>query len=535
MSKLITKNDLKGILNQVLPVDDDSSWIYPELTSQFENYSEDTKVRYRKVGNIVTIIGAVNPTSTITGSDTWYTIFTLPEGYRPSTHMHLLMQGSGNAVWLLGIGSDGDVKFSRHRYNNATSSTYAYSDVTTSNWLPLHAEFMIAESVEKSGVRGGGGGSVDSTAIPTANKVAEFDDDAYMNSSDKTDEEISEFLDSIVNTSGQYVITDVAMYGRGDIGEIKPFAGSVIPTGWLLCDGSAISRTTYSDLFAVIGTTYGTGDGSTTFNLPDLRDRFPVGAGTTYSLNSKGGSKDAVVVNHTHLLSSGWQSASGQPDRITYGGVNGQYQNTGYGNVQFVQSTGETGTNKNLPPYIGINFIIFAQNNIASVSNASIDIFYPIGSYYETSDSTFDPNASWGGSWTVETRTTESRTLLWTNPSPTSDFTAGAVSLPNVYGQYSNLEILYKASKTEDNSNGSAIMEKLSCNMATSVSYTAWNNAWYLRHRARWWANEGMYFDSAYYNNLGDPTASGQNDANLIPYKIWGIKDITKYYWHRIA
>lgn len=52
------------------------------------------------------------------------------------------------------------------------------------------------------------------------------------------------------------------------------------PDGWLICDGSQISRTTYSDLFSVIGTTFGSGDGSTTFTLPDLRAAFVRGAGS---------------------------------------------------------------------------------------------------------------------------------------------------------------------------------------------------------------------------------------------------------------
>lgn len=58
------------------------------------------------------------------------------------------------------------------------------------------------------------------------------------------------------------------------IGTVSMFANSTAPTGWLKCNGAAISRTSYSDLFSVIGTTYGTGDGSTTFNLPDFRGRF---------------------------------------------------------------------------------------------------------------------------------------------------------------------------------------------------------------------------------------------------------------------
>jgi microcystin-dependent protein len=60
-------------------------------------------------------------------------------------------------------------------------------------------------------------------------------------------------------------------------GTVSQFAGATAPTGWLICDGSAVSRTTYSTLFGVVGATYGAGDGSTTFNVPDFRGRVPVG------------------------------------------------------------------------------------------------------------------------------------------------------------------------------------------------------------------------------------------------------------------
>ena len=68
-------------------------------------------------------------------------------------------------------------------------------------------------------------------------------------------------------SASAYRLLDV----RGDTGEIKAFAGATVPKGYLLCFGQAISRTAYAGLFAVLGTTYGAGDGSTTFNLPDLR------------------------------------------------------------------------------------------------------------------------------------------------------------------------------------------------------------------------------------------------------------------------
>lgn len=69
----------------------------------------------------------------------------------------------------------------------------------------------------------------------------------------------------------------VAATGAVPIGGMVAFAGTAAPAGWLLCFGQAVSRSTYSDLFSVIGTTYGIGDGSTTFNLPDKRGRVSVG------------------------------------------------------------------------------------------------------------------------------------------------------------------------------------------------------------------------------------------------------------------
>lgn len=77
-------------------------------------------------------------------------------------------------------------------------------------------------------------------------------------------------------------------------GLVLPFAGSSIPSGWVDCDGSAISRSTYALLFTAIGTTYGVGDGSTTFNVPDLRDRVAIGAGGNTALAGNEG------VSHTN-------------------------------------------------------------------------------------------------------------------------------------------------------------------------------------------------------------------------------------------
>jgi len=70
-------------------------------------------------------------------------------------------------------------------------------------------------------------------------------------------------------------------------GTILPFAGTTAPNGYLPCDGSAVSRSTYPDLFAALGTTWGIGDGSKTFNLPDFRGRAPIGAGQGLGLTNR--------------------------------------------------------------------------------------------------------------------------------------------------------------------------------------------------------------------------------------------------------
>lgn len=80
-------------------------------------------------------------------------------------------------------------------------------------------------------------------------------------------------------------------------GIVMPFAGTVEPQGYLFCDGSAVSRDTYAALFAVIGTTYGSGDGSTTFNLPDLTGRVVIGVSGTHALGTTGGEASHALLS----------------------------------------------------------------------------------------------------------------------------------------------------------------------------------------------------------------------------------------------
>ena len=102
-------------------------------------------------------------------------------------------------------------------------------------------------------------------------------------------------------------------------GTVNLYAGATAPTGWLLCDGSAVSRTTYSELFTAIGTQYGAGDGTTTFNVPNLSGKVPVGLDSSDTdfdaLGETGGSKthtltSAEVPSHNHNAATNAQSSS---------------------------------------------------------------------------------------------------------------------------------------------------------------------------------------------------------------------------------
>lgn len=77
-----------------------------------------------------------------------------------------------------------------------------------------------------------------------------------------------------------HIETKVNELDKGQAGIVQMYAGATVPSGWLLCNGQAVSRATYSALFTAISTTWGVGNGSTTFNVPDMREAAPVGVGT---------------------------------------------------------------------------------------------------------------------------------------------------------------------------------------------------------------------------------------------------------------
>lgn len=158
------------------------------------------------------------------------------------------------------------------------------------------------------------------------------------------------------------------------VGSIVPFGSDTVPENWLLCDGSAVSRTEYAELFSVIGGNYGVGDGSTTFNLPDLRGRVAVGKDGTQTefdnLGEKGGEK-------THQLTVG--ELPKHTPKVNYLGEHSTGLNDGPYGYKFSYSLGcdESLTTEPigndephniLQPYQVTNYIIKARQSAGIVA-----------------------------------------------------------------------------------------------------------------------------------------------------------------------
>ena len=163
---------------------------------------------------------------------------------------------------------------------------------------------------------------------------------------------------------------------------IVPWSSASVPSGFLECDGSAVSRSTYSALFAIVGTTYGSGDGASTFNVPNLADNVAVGKSNNKALASTGGANNVSITatghvggstanatlstpqlaSHSHPASTGSAPGChypGQPSVTNPGGsTGGSGSGGGHSHNMSATFSGDAVTGSVLQPYLTVIYII---------------------------------------------------------------------------------------------------------------------------------------------------------------------------------
>ena len=200
-----------------------------------------------------------------------------------------------------------------------------------------------------------------------------------------TSASVSAAISSFITSASVSTAISVAM----PVGAVMPYAGASAPTGWLLCYGQAVSRTTYAALFAAISTTYGTGDGTTTFNLPDLRGRViagqdDMGGSSANRLTNQTGGLDGDTLGatggaETHTLTEAQMPLHGHAFRASYASAGTASSDTTGGFItrttsasteaaytgtpsntqgQQIGGTGGGGAHNNVQPTIILNYII---------------------------------------------------------------------------------------------------------------------------------------------------------------------------------
>jgi microcystin-dependent protein len=181
----------------------------------------------------------------------------------------------------------------------------------------------------------------------------------------QTEQDLDDFMRQRLNLPGnlQQAIQVAVADATVPTGVLSPFAGASPPAGYLLCDGSEVSRATYSALYAVVGDTYGAGDGTSTFNLPDLRGRAIYGVGTHADLNALGDADALAVADrtpaqsyaHTHTFTTA--NAGFDNVAVAAGGAAlaalASHQYTGT-----TDAASPAGTDAASVPHIALNYLI---------------------------------------------------------------------------------------------------------------------------------------------------------------------------------
>lgn len=314
-------------------------------------------------------------------------------------------------------------------------------------------------------------------------------------------------------------------------GVIYPYSGANIPDGFLLCDGAAYSRTEYAELFAAIGTMYGEGDGSTTFNVPDLVERVPAGAGDNHAAGQMVGEETHTLTPdempaHSHTVEYNSSNDAGT-DWIGAAG-------TSLSKTQFTSVRGGSQPHNNMQPTTYIRGYIIATGKGSGVSVSDIVTgvqALPLGIEYGGIGATNAADARKNLEITPENIGAEPvgavrMELLWENASPASDFPEQNIALD--LRAYNMVIISVRFATATD---GIAENQQISFigKIGTTIQMSGirWLRYEFFSRYATT-AGTGIYFSPARYKGMGADNWSGTNQKDIVvPVTIYGIKGVS--------
>lgn len=225
------------------------------------------------------------------------------------------------------------------------------------------------------------------------------------------------------------------------VGTIAPYGGSTsqVPQNWLPCDGREVSRLEYAKLFSVIGTRFGVGDGSTTFNLPDLQGKVPVGQDVNDTafdvLGETGGEKTHTLTvsempAHDHNI-EGYKGVGQWADGELWFRAAGQGSDNTFVSANRSANTGGGQAHNNLQPYQVTLYIIKAfDQQLGNLRSESL----PVGSEIDFDGTAAQIPEGWE-------EISDDVKLLWTNSSPASAFAGQTITLSS--GDYDFYEVYF--------------------------------------------------------------------------------------------
>ena len=332
------------------------------------------------VGNTLTVAGATTLNSTLSVSAAANTLSTLGIGGAANALSTLGVTGAANVMNALGVSgkilvlSNNAIGAADYAVEVQTGNTYFGGRVTVAGIVNVSSALNVSGIATVSNTLVVSGNTTFSANI-TGNgaQLASLNASAIASGTVPTAR-----LGSGTANSSTFLGGDQQYRAAGiPTGSIIMTAATTASSGYLLCQGQAVSRSTYADLFALTSTRYGVGDNSTTFNIPNLTQRFPIGANaTTFTTGTTGGAFNHTHSggSHTHSVSIG--SAGAHSHSI--GSSLRQVDNNGEGSTQGVidgvdASTGSAGTHSHSasvttegsgdtgsanPPYVVVNFQI---------------------------------------------------------------------------------------------------------------------------------------------------------------------------------